>query len=940
MDHKKEEEILNFWQARKIAEKARRKKGKPFYFLDGPPYATGSIHVGTAWNKILKDAYIRYWRMRGFSVWDKPGYDTHGLPIENKVEKQLQIKSKADIERVGIEKFIEECRRFATKFIGTMNKQFQNMGVWMDWDNPYITLDNSYIEGAWHTFKVGYDRGFLYRGVYSVHVCPHCETAVAYNEIIYTKVTDPAIFVKLSVQGKDEFLVVWTTTPWTLPANTGVMVKPDADYVKVLVNNQVLIVAKDLAEGLMQKIGAVDYSVLETFKGKELEGTKYSHPLADLFPFQRALKNAHRVVLSGQYVTMDTGTGIVHTAPGHGQEDYKVGIENGLPIISPVNMNGTFNTDCGEFSGIFVKKADRMIIDRLKERGVLLFEEKITHDYPQCWRCSSPLLFMAVPQWFFRVTKIRDKLLSENKKVKWHPPWAGHRFENWLESLGDWPVSRQRYWGIPLPIWICESCNFVRVIGSKKELGERIKDLHRPYIDEVVLKCKCKGVMKRVPDVLDVWFDSGLSSWSSLGYPASKTLFKEMWPADLNIEGPDQIRGWWNSQMITSVITFDRAPFKTVLFHGFVLDAHGNKMAKSVGNVVMPEEVVQKYGRDVLRTYFLNSPAWDDFYFNWSDVEAVAKSFVVVENTFNFVKTYVSKPKKVALRKEDRWILSRLNSLVEDVTNDYSSYNTHKAVTAIENFIVNDLSRWYIKLVRDRTWPAYEGKDKHAAFFALSECASVLSRLMAPASPFIAEHIHQDVCRPLGHKGDSVHLLPWPKANKNLIDKELESRMTLVMEITETINAVRKEQGQKQRWPVEKIIIETKNAETRKAVEDLRKVIEFMANAKRVETGQGEAGFAEKEFSGGKIYVSRNVLKEEALLRELLREVQNHRKQHRLVVKDRIILYIDNESMKKFSREIKEKVGAKEVHFGGVDKETGSVSVDEHRVKFKFSVVK
>ncbi len=943
MNNEKEQEVIKFWGKNRIYKKSRNLGGKKFYFLDGPPYASGSIHMGTAENKILKDAYIRFWRMAGFNVWDQPGYDTHGLPIENKVEKQLQIKSKADIDRLGIEKFIIECRSFATKFIGTMNKQFANLGVWMDWDNPYITLSNEYIEGAWHTFKVAYDKGFLYRGLYPVHVCPHCETAVAYNEIEYRNVTDPAIFVKFKLKqgeaGLPTYIVIWTTTPWTLPANTGAMVKPDADYAKVKVNNQILILAKDLMEGLVQKIGVVDYQVISIVKGRDLKDIEYEHPLKDIFEFQKSLKG-HRIVLSDQFVTLDTGTGIVHMAPGHGQEDFKVGTENNLPVVSPVNMNGTYNQECGEFSGIFVKSADRMIIDKLKERGLLLFEEKITHDYPQCWRCNSPLLFLSVSQWFFRVTKIRQKLIEENRKVNWIPKWAGQRFENWLENLGDWPVSRQRYWGIPLPIWVCENCNYIRVIGSMKELKKKVKDLHRPHIDDIKLKCKCSGTMKRIPDVLDVWFDAGLASWSSLGYPAKKTLFKKLWPADLNIEGPDQIRGWWNAQLITSTILFDKAPFKNILFHGFILDAHGVKMSKSVGNIVAPEEIIEKYGRDVLRFYLLNSPPWDDFYFKWADVEALAKSFVVIENTFNFVKSYSKKAGKGKLNPEDKWILSRLNSLISDCTENMSAYNMHKASTDTHDFIVNDFSRWYIKLVRDRVWPTYNGRDKKAAFYTLNEVANKLSLLMAPITPFLAEHVHIDVLKPLGEKSASVHLRRWPKAEGKLIDKKLEKRMETIKEVTEIVNSVRKDNNLNLRWPVDRIIIESKDSSMKSVLKEFHHLLTSMANAKSIELGYGEGNFAAKDFSKGKIYVSKNILKDEALFRELLREIQSERKKRKLVVKDKIILHLDNEIMKKFEKDLKEKAGAKEIRFGTIEGESGSVKLDDHIVKFKFALTK
>lgn len=917
MNRQNEEKIAEFWKKGRVYGKLKKKlaRAKPFYFLDGPPYATGSIHIGTAYNKIIKDTYIRFWRMFGFNVWDQPGYDTHGLPIEIQVEKQLQIRSKSDIERIGIEKFIKECRNFATKYIDIMGSQFIDLGVWMDWSNPYLTLTNEYIEGAWSTFKIAYEKKLLYNGLYPVHVCPHCETAVAYNEIEYAKVSDPSVYVKFPVKDKNKtttegsqaipvFLVIWTTTPWTLPANTGIMAHPAAEYVKVKTGDQVLILAKDLLETVMQKIGCKDYLIIGSMKGKELEGLKYEHPLADIFQFQKELKNAHRVILSEQFVTLVDGTGLVHTAPGHGEEDYKAGTKAGLPIVSPVKLNGTFDDNCSEYSGMFVKAADRKLLEELSNRGLLLHEEKVSHDYPHCWRCNSPLLQISVPQWFFRVTKIRDTLIKENKKVNWFPSWAKQRFENWLENLGDWPISRQRYWGIPLPIWTCE-CGNIKVIGSRSELPKVPEDFHKPYIDKITLPCKCGSRMKRIPDVLDVWFDSGVASWASLGYPKSRKQFNKLWPADLNVEGPDQIRGWWNSQLITSVITFGKAPFRNILFHGFILDNHGIKMSKSKGNVVTTDAVIEKYGRDVLRYYLLSSPSWDDFYFNWADVEAIAKSFIVIENTFNFIKIYVTNEGlKRNLKIEDKWILSKLNLLIETCTAYFSNYSCHKAAQEIHEFIVNDFSRWYIKIIRNRTWPAYEGKDKAAAFYTLLEVARTLSKLIAPVCPFLAEHAYS-----LSGIDESVHLSNWPVSKKKLRNKKLEKDMETAKKVVELANSIRKEKGIKLRWPLQLLIVN-------KRLCGMENLLAEMCNVKKVEF---KSDFKEtKETEGIKIYLETEItdeLKKEALLREVIRKIQGMRKNNGYIVKDRISLFISTDELKQFEKEIKKAVGASAIKY-------------------------
>lgn len=957
-----EDKIIDFWRKEKIYEKvkAHREGAKKYYFLDGPPYATGNIHVGTAMNKVIKDCFIRFFRMRGFDTWDQPGYDTHGIPIENKVEKKLGFKNKKDIEEFGIEKFIDECKKFATQFIGVMNDQFHNLGVWMNWSNPYLTLNNDYIEGAWYTFKRAFEKGLLYRGNYSVHVCPRCETAVAYNEIEYTSVTDDSIFVKFAVKDKpNEYLVIWTTTPWTIPSNTGIMAKPDAEYARVKVGKDILIVAKSLVDMLMKKFGFEDHEVLETLKGAQLEGLKYEHPMYNLFPFMKDLKNAWRVVLSDQFVSLDEGTGLVHCAPGHGQEDYRVGIENKLPMVNPLGMDGTFNKKSGKFASIYAKDADKIIINELKSRDVLLHKEKITHEYPLCWRCDTPLLQMAVPQWFFRVTEIRDKLLEENEKVNWIPTWAGQRFKNWLESLGDWPISRQRYWGIPLPIWVCENerCGKIKVIGSRDELPKVPEDFHKPSMDKIVLKCeKCNGKMKRVPDVLDVWFDSGVAPWASLGYPQHKEIFEKMWPVDFVLEGPDQIRGWWNSLMITSLMTFERRPFDNVLFHGFVLDAHGAKMSKSRGNVVTTDEVIEKYGRDVLRFYYLSAPPWNDSYFKWDVVADIAKTFVVIKNTFNFVKTYVDSipetSKALEMKNEDKWLLSRLNTLIKNCTDYFETFQTYKVAQEVNDFVLNELSRWYIKIIRNRVWPDYDGSDKLAAFYTLGTATDTSIKLLAPFCPFLTEHVHQNTILKLKKVPASVHMSDWPIADEKLIDEKLERSMRIVKEIVEAASAARQSAGIKLRWPVKRVVVLSDEEKVSEAVRKLNEVLIAMCNAKSVLLKTKKAkivgDFEKAAFHAGIVLVDKkmtDVLKNEAMLREVVREVQNMRKENGFKVRERIKLTLasddkTNKALKGFVDTLKKEVGASKVAIGkSVGKHKGELKFDKIKIEIAFSKI-
>jgi len=951
--HEVEKQVSEKWKRDMVYEKVKKNaaRGKPFYFIDGPPYASASIHIGTAWNKIIKDCYIRFWRMQGFNVWDQPGYDTHGTPIEVNVEKTLGFSSKKDIEKYGVGRFIQKCREFATKNIDTMNRQFADLGVWMDWKNPYLTLDNHYIEGAWYTFKKAFEKGFLYKGSYPVHVCTRCETVVAYNEVEHRTVSEKSVYVKFPVKGeKNVSLVIWTTTPWTLPANTGVMVHPDFEYayVKVQATGEILIIAKELAEKVMTEIVETgNYKIVKTVKGKILEGTVYEHPLRDLVPALQNLKNAHRVVLSSRYVNLEAGTGLVHTAPGHGAEDFDVGRKEGLPVLSPVKLDGTFTSEAGKWlEGKYTKDMDHVIIEKLNERNVLLGTEEYSHEYPFCWRCDTPLLFLNVPQWFFKVTKVRKKFLEENKKVKWIPEWAGQRFDDWLKNLEDWPVSRQRYWGIPLPIWECTNpkCGNIEVIGSFEELKKksglsREIDFHRPDIDNVKMKCtKCGQEISRVHDVLDVWFDSGVCTWASLGYPRKKSLFEKMWPSDFQVEGPDQFRGWWNSQMITSVLTFNRAPFKNILLHGMVLDIKGKKMSKSKGGVA-PEDVVEKYGRDVLRFYFLSFPPWDDLYFNWEGARETSRMFNIFWNVYEFVKTYVkSRPKSPGkLNIEDKWIISRINSLCEFGEHAGKRYRIHEFVKELFDFILNDFSRWYIKIIRNRVSPSYSGYDRKSAEYTLIYVLDRLVRITAPVSPFLSEKIWLDM---FGR--DSVHMQSWPKVEKARIDKKLEQGMELTEKITETIYALRQERKIKTRWPLDKVFLKLKNEKQKVLIKPLKQVLENMGNVKEVVFVRKLTG-KKVSFEHGELALGK-VLMNEALVRELIRKIQVLRKEARLDVHDKITLVLETDKktgklLKKYEAELLSGTGAKTVDLDRVEKPQGELVFEGKSVKIIFRKV-
>ena len=924
----KEAEIHSFWKKGRIQDKARAKsakQSKPYYFMDGPPYATGHIHMGTALNKILKDIAMRSRRMQGFNVFDRPGYDTHGLPIENKVEQKLGFKGKQDIEKYGVGKFIKECKKFATQFIDVMNQEFVDLGVWMDWKNPYLTLTDDYIEAIWWTFKKANEKKLLYVGKYPVHVCPRCATAVAYNEIEYVKQTDTSVYVKFQLKDKkDTFLVIWTTTPWTLPGNTGVMVHPKYDYSFVKMSNgETWIVAKEKVQELMDAIEA-GFSVEKTVKGKELEGLQYGNPLEKNLKLPK-LENAYRVVLNERYVDLSAGTGLVHTAPGHGKEDFDAGMKSGLPAISPVAIDGTLTDEAGKYAGKKARVVDTEIIEDLEKDDALVYKHPYTHDYPVCWRCKSPLLMIALKQWFFKISAIQKKLVKSNKETKWVPAFMQDRMHDWLNQLGDWPISRARYWGTPLPIWTCEKCEEIKVIGTigelKKESGVAKIDVHKPEIDKIELKCKCSGKMRRIPEVLDVWFDAGVSSWAALGYPGKTELFKKFWPASLNLEGTDQFRGWWNSELILSTIAFDKKPFETIMVHGLITDLSKVKMSKSRGNTVTPKEVIEKHNRDFLRFYLASQSRGQDIAFSWDAFKDISRFFNTLWNSFNYTSLYLElNPEKKGKAKpeaEDKWLLSKLNSLVAEVNLHFENYEFFKACSAIDYFVLEELSRTYIKLVRERVGT----NSGQAVSETLSQALFTLAKLMAPITPHLSEYLYQGMKQ--GKMPESVHLLELPKAEKKLVDKKLEKEMELCKQLAQTALSLREQEKLRLRWPLKEVVVQTK---TGKELGKVKGILAKMCNVQKASeaTSKPKGSFAEKEFEGRTVLLNTEAdkeMKEQWELMELRRKIQDMRKQAKLVPQQTVKMAIgssDEGFLKKYRKEIEESTNTKmEISKGG-----------------------
>ncbi|HOJ96260.1 MAG TPA: isoleucine--tRNA ligase [Methanospirillum sp.] len=854
-----EASVQKFWTQENIYARVQEQNrdGKTWFFVDGPPYTTGHIHLGTAWNKILKDSILRYKRMHGLHVIDRAGYDMHGLPIEVRVEHELGFKNKKDIEAYGIGAFIERCKQFALHHKDIMSEQFQALGVWMNFDDPYQTIMPEYIEAAWWTLQQADEKGLLERGHRVVNWCPRCETAIADSEVEYWDEQDPSIFVKFPIRGLDnEYLVIWTTTPWTLPANVAVAVDKDFTYARVEAVKdkkvEILWIAKDLVEPVLKRGKYQDYSILSEKTGEELAGIIYDSPLAHLIPRQKEI--VHTVVTAG-FVEMDN-TGMVHIAPGHGWDDYLLGVEKGLDVFCPVDGAGYYTADGGSYAGQFVRDANEKILEDLGSH--LLARQKITHRYGHCWRCKTPIIYRATSQWFISVPKIKEKMLSEIKATSWYPDWAGSaRFYDFVSDARDWCISRQRYWGIPIPVWQCSSCQAYRVFGTVAELnaaaGSNLSDPHRPYVDEITVPCSCGGTMKRVEDIFDVWFDSAMASWATLGFPRNDALFHEMWPADFITEGQDQTRGWFYSQLGASTIAFNRSPYKSVLMHGFALDAEGRKMSKSLGNVVTPEEVVQKFGVDVLRLYILSSNApWEDLKFNWDGVSTVNRTMNILWNVYRFPLPYMIldgfSPAQTAdgmydeeyiirsyreMPEIDRWIISRMNSVARHVSADMNEYQLHRVTRLLMNFILEDLSRWYVQIVRPRMWLEEDSPDKRFAYETIAYCLRTLCRLLAPFTPHITEAMYENLR--LSADPISVHMLSWPVGDARLIDEKLEQRMDVIRSFDEAVANARQAGKRKLRWPVRNVVIVTSSESVAEAFQSMEELAKDRANTRNIE---------------------------------------------------------------------------------------------------------
>ncbi|MBI5226712.1 isoleucine--tRNA ligase [Candidatus Micrarchaeota archaeon] len=1001
-----EAEIRAYWTANKTYQNMadRRKGRKTFYFLDGPPYVNASPHVGHVKTTTCKDIWTRLRYMQGFDAKMQAGFDCHGLPVEVMVEKELGVQSKQDIEKMGIDKFDALCLQKVENNEKIWMSIYQDIAALKGHFEPYFTYKPDYIQSAWWTLKQLHEKGLLVEGNKSIHWCPHCETALSGYEVSdsYKEVVDPSVYLKFKVKGAtNEYLLVWTTTPWTLPSNVALAVAGAEQYIKVKVGDEFYILAEKRAEAVLKEIcGITNYEIVDTFAGTKLDGLRYEPIIESEQQVQTSKdERAYRVYLSiplmakkkykkhetsqkledefQQFVTVDDGTGLVHCAPGHGQTDHFFGKHYRLPTLSPIDEKGCFTDQVVFLRGQFFKKANNTVTEKLKFQGSLLHAGQVKHSYPLCWRCKNPLVFRISRQWYLNIEPIKDKMVAANQAVHWMPEHGKEALNNWLADANDWCISQQRFWGIPMPIWQCGSCGRKKVIGSVDELKENatsdlnykgaLDDLHRHTVDGIHLKCECGKTMHRVKDIFNVWFDSSIAPWASLGYPFQnkewfdQRLQEESGLADLVVESQDQVRGWFYVLLFTAMATFDKPAYKNISMMGWVTDEKGDKMSKSVGNVVWAQDALKQLGGDGMRLYYCWDIApWDVQKFSFTSAKEVYKAMNIWFNALAFYESY--KPEgfkaengldvkgktdgktatKYTLKSpEDAWLLSRLNTLTSEILQHYESFEFHHVGRKLVDFLVNDYSRWYIKLVRDRS--AANDESARQCFSVMHHALRQMSLLFAPVTPFMSEYVWQK----LGEK-ESVHHQDYPVAVVGAADAEMEATMSAAMAITDAGNAARKDADIKLRWPVQQVLV-TGGADVEKAVVRLQKILMQSLNALNVtyyENAPEDARqMVKKDLSGFKdahVYLDKS--RDESLtnlcrFRELTRAIQSQRKAAKLNVKDLITLNIHVQDMafktflEKNADALRDAVTAKRVEFAS-EKQAHEETVEDVPVSF------
>jgi len=855
----REKEVLNFWKENKIFEKSytAREGAEVFTFFDGPPTANGRPHIGHVETRAIKDLIPRYKTMKGYQVYRKAGWDTHGLPVELEVEKALGLDGKPQIEGYGIEPFIQKCKESVWKYKTEWEQMSDRVGFWADMEHPYVTYDDNYIESEWWSLKKIAEKGLLYKGHKIVPYCPRCGTALSSHEVAqgYKDVTETSVYVKFAVKGEEKtYLLAWTTTPWTLPSNVALVVNAVEDYVYAVKNGETFIMAKALCASVLGE----DAEIVKTVKGADLVGMDYE----PLYPFAGSTKQRGWYVVADSYVTLTDGTGIVHTAPAFGEDDARVGRENDLPFVQMVNTQGKFVDEVTPWAGMFVKDADPLIIQEMKESGKLFAAVPYTHSYPFCWRCNTPLLYYARASWFIKMTAVRDQLVANNRKVNWYPDNIKEgRMGNFLENVIDWGLSRERYWGTPLPVWVCDDCEHIHVVGSKaelKELGDNVPEnieLHKPYVDKITLKCeKCGGVMHRVPEVIDCWYDSGSMPFAQWHYPfENKEIFEKNFPAQFISEAVDQTRGWFYTLEAISTILFDRNPFENCVVLGLVQDKDGIKMSKHIGNVISPWDVLDRQGADAVRWYFYASAApWLPSRFSHEAVSELQRKYMgTLWNTYAFFVLYANIDKfdpkaykaPYAYTVMDKWVLSKLNTLIKTVDEDLNSYKITEAARALNDF-TDELSNWYVRRGRDRYWGSEMTDDKIAAYMTLYTVLVTLAKLTAPFTPFMAESIYRNlVCKVDAEAPESVHLCDYPVCDETMVNKTLEDEMEVVLKAVNLGRAARNSANLKIRQPLATMYIKSETSlgqEMLELIEDELNIksVAFVTDARNFTTYQ------------------------------------------------------------------------------------------------------
>ena len=835
----REKEVEKFWKDNKIFEKSMdsRKEGETYTFYDGPPTANGKPHIGHVLTRVIKDMIPRYRTMKGYMVPRKAGWDTHGLPVELEVEKKLGLDGKEQIEEYGIEPFIQQCKESVWKYKGMWEDFSSTVGFWADMEHPYVTYDNNFIESEWWALKEIWEKGLLYKGFKIVPYCPRCGTPLSAQEVSqgYKTVKERSAIVRFKVVGEDAYFLAWTTTPWTLPSNVALCVNPDEIYCKVkAADGYTYYMAEALLDKVLGKLAKDDepaYEILEKYKGTDLERREYEPLFACTGEAAAKQRKKAHFVTCDNYVTMSDGTGIVHIAPAFGEDDSRVGREYDLPFVQFVDGQGNMTKET-PYAGVFVKKADPMVLTDLDKEGKLFDAPKFEHDYPHCWRCDTPLIYYARESWFIKMTAVKDDLIRNNNTINWIPESIGKgRFGDWLENVQDWGISRNRYWGTPLNIWQCE-CGHMESVGSRQDLYEKSGDeraktieLHRPYIDDITMKCPdCGKTMHRVPEVIDCWFDSGAMPFAQHHYPfENKDLFEQQFPADFISEAVDQTRGWFYSLLAESTLLFNKAPYKNVIVLGHVQDENGQKMSKSKGNAVDPFDALNKYGADAIRWYFyINSAPWlPNRFHGKAVVEGQRKFMSTLWNTYAFFVLYANidnfDATKYTLNYDklpvmDKWLLSKLNTMVKTVDADLDSYKIPEAARALQEF-VDDMSNWYVRRSRERFWAKGMEQDKINAYMTLYTALVTVAKAAAPMIPFMTEDIYQNLVRSIDADApESIHLCDYPEVNEAWIDKDLEANMEELLEIVVLGRACRNTANIKNRQPIGTMYVKAEKA--------------------------------------------------------------------------------------------------------------------------------